>query len=290
MLDAVPTELAIHIIRSAALQFIAIDRPTVISLAQTSTVVYKVVAPVLYRVIVVSEKNMNIVRELMFVPDFEHLAQRVGALVRELLLLFTSIDDSGDTRRVLRFMTGVESISAFSGVAVSLLPETSSLRCLKLGYARELDSLPQPVKFNLTHISLYVGNTTDYVQSPVGYCAHVLGALPTITHVGLGLITVEDDDARWQWVNGFNIPVFELLLRAILAFNKVRHVAIRVSGGFVARYTEIENLLRQVKDTRATIWCDHRRLESWPKYAEVLVDDAWNERNVWSEARAMGGA
>jgi len=57
MLDCLPTELVCTILRTTADAFLVSDRAIVLGLAQSSTLAYAVVTPVLYRTLTVDNSN-----------------------------------------------------------------------------------------------------------------------------------------------------------------------------------------------------------------------------------------
>ncbi|KAH7106047.1 hypothetical protein BKA62DRAFT_349336 [Auriculariales sp. MPI-PUGE-AT-0066] len=281
MFGALPTELIIEIMQHAAWQFVADDRPTVVQIAQTSKMAYQVAAPILYRTMFITDKNIHALRDLVD----SLLAQRVCSLVR-VLVAYRSFKLSPVIPFTL--FTGVESIIGHCDFRAPSSSGIVSLREANVTFGhfpQEVANLPPSARRTLTHV-MGCGTETqgEYRSDPIGWCNKIMAVLPALTHLAFELVDVEQYFGANE---DFDILIFERVLQTALANKRLEYVAIRIAGNFCFHRAEMELLMRRLKNPRVCIWNDTRPLNNWLAEDEQVVTDAVCGRSVWTKAQPL---
>ncbi|KAH7105967.1 hypothetical protein BKA62DRAFT_346644 [Auriculariales sp. MPI-PUGE-AT-0066] len=281
--------IGIRIIQCAAEQFSADDRRTVINLALSSRLYYKLVAPILYRTMVITESNIDAVRSFMEQPQSKELAKRVCSLVRTLVITF-SFEYSDEEFRSFQWLTSVQHLAAPYNTLPAVIAaakgdcKISSINLWYVDYAKGVRGLPDQVKHRLSHISGFVTKTTRYADDPAWWCESTIGQLPALTHIGFELMQVATVTGVENTSANFDLDAFERLLRAVLTYDRLVCIAIRLAGDYYKRATDFQQLGQRFQDVRLKFWLDPRPLDTWSDDDEVAIADAWHDHTIWTES------
>jgi len=289
MLDLLPGELVLEILRVAAENMVTTNRRSVVALAQTASFVYFAVAPVLYRRVVVTEQNEKGISILLLNAD-------TCTLVRDLTVIW--YDWTPEKESVSNF-TGLKSICGVDGRVQFILnhlhaDSKQSLRMIQSWGFDLLDNVPASV----THVCLYM---EDRYHSPMlSGLVEWRKQFPSITHLGLDMVLhsehmfeLDNDTATYEAERRqFAQAVSHQLLDVVTAGGtQLLQLAIRIGGIMADRApwrAMIEALHERAGDLgvdqRICLWRDQRRIEDFDDDIRASVEDAYNGYDVWTEA------
>ncbi|KAH7106038.1 hypothetical protein BKA62DRAFT_826428 [Auriculariales sp. MPI-PUGE-AT-0066] len=287
MFNLLPTELVVKIVQQAAWKFVADDRSTVIHLAQTSKMVYQLVAPVLYHTAVITSRNIVTLYELITSPETAHLAERVGPLVSVLVFMFAEQEDEANRHDVV--LGCFTNVTSFDGAPYFLdyliYAGNSSISKLSIYYCHSfaggISDIPEVIQRNLTRLVGIISRAEDCVDIP-----HMLHMLPALSHIGFDLLEV-DEDGGMAVVQSFNTSAFEQILVALHEFKQLRCITIRVAGSFCHRWAEMQQVVHRLKDSRVQMQQDSRERLTWEEENQISISDALHGRTMWTEAVAL---
>lgn len=274
MFSALPTELCMEILQHAAWQFVADDRQTVVHLAQTSTMVYKVVASVLYHTMWITERNIASIQEFADEPSFH----RICGLVRNLLVF----DDSQITLE-FKFFTLLESVTTFGDTLRILTCDCAELRTARIwsNSFSGATEMANALQGNLMHLAGDVTRSSEYASDPNFWLPAITKGFTSLTHLAFEVF-----EPSWQ-DKTCDMVAFKMLLRAALSDRRLHCVAVRFAGIYCSRFPELQQVASQVNDPRLHIWCDIRPLLHWDDDEVTAVSDALHGRSIWTEAAPL---
>lgn len=292
LLQWLPEELAIQVLRCAALDSIAGDRAWVIQLALVSRFVYKLVHPVLYHTMVVTGSNVHKVLALARDRDSTHVFHAVRRLV---------MDDDNWSWAVYdvdlsRLFAGVTSIDAPLYIIRPLAtspdfhPRSLALRYVRLAII--VDLLPRTTFSSVTHL---LGFFPSIIEPDAALTevriAHMLEAMPALTHLALEMLNmggVFDDGSEDIDEQLLELDALERALRATLRHDRIQALAIRVAGAWLPHWPSVVNVAMKLKDSRILAWHDTRFTgPQWVQEAACAAADAREGRNIWTEAQRV---
>ena len=292
MLDGLPAELAIALLQEAARLFRDTDRRTVVSLAQTSKAVYKVVAPILYHTMIISTDRANGIREFTYDPTYSALAKRVCSLTRALHVFGAP----GEYINPALF-TRVEIIQAPFPLVKAIATVAGDACVLKhvdiafTSFLEGIEDLPVAARRGITHACGYAVDTTnptifqEFIEDPARWAARIVDALPALTHFALELVYIAL--AGYDVVESFDLNAFELVLRTVLAYERIHFLAFRLSGHFRDRVADFLDVALRIKDPRVHMSFDVREKASWAQDDLDNINDACNGRSIWTVTRQV---
>jgi len=282
MTKQLPNELVVMILKLTAEIFRFTDRKTVVHLATTSKMIYDLVAPILYRTLIITASNMASFRN--FDATEPVLARRICAHTRAMYLI-------GPGNRLNSFykFPQVEQVQAIP-VAISFLGRTRSpctLRRIAVSLST-LDTLvdiglPADARQLITHTTgdYPMGNSSDIMVLRAAWMKNLVDHFTALTHIGLVLVL-------WNsMITEFDLALLERDLKAALQATHLRQLALRVCGADdeTRRYVgDIMGLLRTIGDARLRLWHDLRQISAWKDYKQCDLDDAKEGRSIWTEA------
>lgn len=297
MVDRLPPELLFDIIQLAARSWRFSDRQTVVHLARTSTTLYELVSPILYRTIILTDRNA---------PAFINFAK-----------------DEGNAVLAKRVCGHARALHDFRSASIGQLPSRlfSSLECIhSMGYVIQgIADANSPCP--LRHISLRSADfelissrwlpphARDLVTHMIGYLpifalhspwekimanpggwigSNIVRPFAGLTHLALILIGVQTPDQDWQDFEDFDFVALEKALREVLGYSRIQCLVLRVCGLHAERrWDEIQIIVRAINDSRLKVWHDKRPLSSWEYHHVLEVADVISDKDVWSEAQSI---
>jgi len=296
MLDILPTELAIAVIRLAAHSWRFTDRRTVVNLATTSSFSYQIVAPILYHTVILS--NSTVQPFIGFTTDVKtaERARRVCAHVRVLHnftshpvsssspIVFEALEEVCATGNVIQHLAEAHSPCPFRRITL----RSSGFRIASSTW------LPLHARSGITHICGYLPifrsdpSWAAFSSDSRQWIRDVVDPLPGLTHLGLVLINVGPPDEVQQTVQEFSLAALAEALKEALNHPKLECVALRVCGVFVQqRWEEIVTTLAAISDARVMVWRDSRLLPTWEHYEFWMIENVEESRDLWTEAQSL---
>jgi len=293
MLDSLPAELVLMIMRSAAETFVGSHRGTVISLAQTARFTYAAVKPILYRRLVVTYCNKHTIKAFMNNTT-------LAVHVRELLINRFDWTPSAAVLanfRNLRSLSGIH--SRVQHVLDRLAPDARpSLQTVHIWNTTLLHNLPASV----THVCLYLQHFDD--RPPLRSLVDWLTTTPSVTHIGLEVVphsehplavtdaSPERDGPRATFARRLARELCALL---DVAGPRLSQLNVRM-GGWMATdegWVPAVRVLRRAAASNNSInqklhlWRDHRHINNLNQDANASLDDAFAGVTVWDQGRTL---
>ncbi|KAH7094031.1 hypothetical protein BKA62DRAFT_721441 [Auriculariales sp. MPI-PUGE-AT-0066] len=295
MSDRLPNELSSEIIEIASSLFVAKHRATVVALAQASKQTYSLVAPILYRFMLITPKNWGAARAFLYSDETELLAKRVCAHVR-VLCVWAEKDVYNSTR--FSFFTALQSYYGPTDVLVMLsnIAHPNNLRRITLRASEPftcmatLKQVSQVVKDHITHLTLScVAPYSLFRLELAAWCRKTFDSFPALTHFGMS-ITGDINNFYNFSTKSMALRSLEQTLRAALSYSHISCVAVHLSGLFCSLFTDIQRALHSLRqDQRLQIWTDDRPVsEDLVPYWKIMADDVRRGRDVWAECRCNG--
>jgi len=276
VLGQLPAELSLAILEAAATQFIHSDRSAVVQLAQTARFVYKLMSPVLYHTVVVTEGNSERIKELFV--NAEALSH-----IHTLHMPLYNWDMSNQSAMSL---TGVRVLGGFVQQirsTLKLLPPPVMGQIARLHvWADNISTLADHPLPNITHISLWLSGLEPGF---LNFVPNWLDQAPRLTHLVLELV----DHAECQrnvTPTGFAEEIRHLL-QSQRGFG-IERLVIRLVGHKLMN-TEYRTTLAQVDQTarRIWLWQDEREIRDAAEDMRVATSDVLHGRDYWTEGQPV---
>ena len=265
MLDRLPPELAIRVLERAALdfRFSATDRQFVVHLTSASQAVYAIVAPTLYRTLIVPRDNDERIRSFTFSED-----SQVGAAAARMCSHVRILHYPGVTLRTnTALLTPVERVYAMREVIEQLFEQvgTASQPCslrhitfISAFFTQEVLKLSAHIRAHVTHacgfLPPFLDHRFDRMQKrPAEWTLAILDALPEVTHLGLILVNVRPPEQTTPIITLFDMEALRVVVQTALEYKdgRIRRVALHVAG----RYIEQRHRGLGATDQRLAIQC-----------------------------------
>jgi len=308
MPEFLPAELVNAIAATAARQEVYTDRSWVVQLALVGHEVCRVVRPILYADLVITSENRDKFPSIPTLKDFLlPYVHRITATENSALLdsilqqwqpqpgCYIQVPWINLKRLLVRLSAQNSDVSKGQLTGLDLAYTSFTDTCLHLSAG-----IPATIATHLTYVSGIMPNTwavpdqlsstsQPAVASPRSWAAAILSAFPRLTHLGLA---IPDQPEQWDeeyhhWIVSSrpNYPAqVDEAIQGLLELRDTLFVFLRVVGqndfneGHLR--TNISNPL--YLNPRFTFWIDERSV--WGDYMveELVVEDAWSGRNIWS--------
>ena len=283
MLECLPLELVVGILRHAAEIFLSTERQTVVALAQTAKLVYNVVAPILYRRIVVTQANINLLGAFFRNLDLSPLVRHLALTAPE----WTPPEDVIVRWTQLQSLTGAAAPIQF---VLNHLGPVGRMSLTKIQYWNSplLDNVPPSV----THACIYVGDADNHhsFRAVVGW----IDALPALTHVAIELVARNGTRER-EWPS-VALSLDESLVAVLRnkGGRQIQRLSIRLGGKLAeeAFWLAFVDRLRlqtghSAGDPRIELWRDQRVVTDFEDDVRASIQDAYAGVDVWTESRPL---
>jgi len=308
MLEQLPAEILALTIEEAAATFLNVDRTSLVHLAMTSRRIYALVAPLLYRKVIIKYPNVVPLSWNSNDPRTQLAAERVFRHTRELYVL-----DPRWHYLDVSLLHRLENLEGYFGLAVAVArqigdeepgavdsPSPTPSRRLHITLRRlhltsdylDVIEIPSQMRKSITHLAAvypdggYGTSTTlmELTVDPRAWTIRVLDAFPNLTHLAFNLrplYTQADHEVY------FDVDLVAQVARAALAYPRLQIVAFRVTAGFLVCWADFLTALQVIEGSRDRLraWLDGRQT-TW---AERLLEDACLDWSIWTEASPVAG-
>ncbi|KAH7105956.1 hypothetical protein BKA62DRAFT_688476 [Auriculariales sp. MPI-PUGE-AT-0066] len=294
MLDDLPSEIIILIVETAAHSFLFTNPTTVVQLALASKAIYAIISPILYKNIVVTSGNKIAIKALV---QSDAAATRVLVHTRSIIGNYDLGTDVFDPS----LLPKLERVKG-NGSFVSSMVEVCRIRDVQVWsswFPDAMTQLPTPGRANITHAAGFIvdsaaGGISDsvyqeFMLDPGAWTRRIVDVLPSLTHLAFELFQIIDeenaDDDDRSAVSNFSMHALGEVLRAALSYQALQMVAVRVVGDYLRRSGEVVSVLLSIGDERLKIWSDDRSRNSYLRDEELDLEDVYEGRSIWTEAR-----
>ena len=286
MSDSLPMELILAILTDAAELFVVSDRASVCSLALTASFVRDIIRPILFRRMVVTDKNARAVGTALEIGT-------AGSLVLDLCLSYGSWEPQD---QIVAGFTQIRCLRGYPDVMERILPRLPASAQKSL-FKLQLwdDELVRNIPPSVTHVCLFFDRPRPPMLGPV---ESWLSALPSITHIGCELVTRRTEQARWDAPATANELAQDLqdLISAAKSrpvefhFRLCGNISDALWAGYIGRICANSEQAGKVLqlDQRISLWRDTRIIDTLSDDLEACYIDAHAGVDVWSEARPVG--
>lgn len=304
MFQRFPIELVVRTVEHAArdFRFSRAHRQSVVHLASASHSIYAIVAPILYHTLIVTREKASRIRSFMFDDESRAAAARICLYVRVLVHntgLSCNIDPA--------LFTTLERITALGYIIKNVLepvdlPQRNSqlhhVNILSLDFAFNIRLLSVRSHAHITHACGFIPAIVTHSEpfsgwermhvNPAAWIHEVLDELPELTHLGLVLFHVRQPNEVSPRVDLLKLNNLLVALQTALGYGsgRLQQVALRVGGQYIdQRRGDIDDMARQIKDSRFGVWWDERPMSTWGLWNACTTEDAMVAREIWTNAR-----
>jgi len=287
-------DIVLQILQCAAEAFVYSDRQSAVALAQTSSLSYNTIKPILYQRLAITKNN---------VATIDHFISNVSlhAYVRALAIGEWSWRPPAE---LVANVTGLQSLSGITDPVYQVLrllhpSNSANIKRIQLWDAgAPLDDIP----LSVTHVCLYIEDArTEIAESGL---IRWIKVFPSLTHLGIevvahidhncGLAAPDSDDEDESLAQSFDegrreraqTMIDEIHLVLDSGGSSIEQVAVRV-GGWMADGVPWHALVTAAvhnPDTRIRLWRDQRKMRDYGDDTASSIGDALAGIDIWSES------
>jgi len=299
MWNTLPMEIVLQILQCAAEAFVYSDRQSAVALAQTSSLGYDTIKPILYQRLAITKNNVAKIEA--FIGNAS-----LHAYVRALAIGEWAWQPPAE---LVANLTGLQSLSGITDRVYQVLrllhpSNSANIKRIQLWDASSpLDDIP----LSVTHVCLYIEDATTEVTDS-GLIPWI-EAFPSLTHLGIelvahmdhncGLAAPHSDDEDESLTQSFDeerreraqTMIDEVHLVLASGDSSIEQVAVRV-GGWMADGVPWHALVTAAShnpDTRIRLWRDQRTMRDYGDDTASSIDDALAGIDIWSESLPVMG-
>jgi len=288
MPERFPIELVGVILQEAVELFIASDRHTVVSVALTAKFIYRLVRPILFRRLVVTQRNKDRISQLLRRNEINDLVLDLG--------FAEDYWDPGPIAFTLKNLRCLRGYTYWVDKMLEGLPPSSqsSLRKLQLWQTYPTDGVQIPP--SVTHLCLY--NSVVEPPSPEQVMAWV-AAIPALTHLGLDFVVFVNPDRLDD--SSLSLEPGELARELEMVFHtcgaNLQQLSMRLCINMSeSRWQQILDALRVRArenssglelERKIRLWWDRRVPRSLSEDLAQSADYFLGGVDVWSEGRSL---
>jgi len=264
LLSRLPDELLLAILQVAVDHA---DRHTVISIAQSSKLLYALAAPVLYFSIVLNDSNQLAIQPLLNNPTAARHIRSILAINRNW---------SPETEQCMN-LVGVKMFSGFPMSMVHIYeglptPTRMSVKTFLSWNTTMLNHSPLHTAMQpITHLGLFISYTSAPFLTSV---QDWLDATPLVNRLSFEVISHGIQLLPNTFPTMFSRELREMLNRP--QNRRLRHVYIRLASGVPATGPEYRNALATIHPVPAQIWLwqDERVITDHSEDERICIEDA----------------
>jgi len=303
-----PAEIVNAIASTVAEQEVYTDRSWVVQLALVGHEVFRAVRPILYADLVITNENKEKFPSALALKD--HLlpyVRRITATEDSALLdsilqewqpqpgCYIQVPWRNLERLLVRLSAQDSDVAKGQLTGLDLAYTSFTDTCL-----HRSAGIPATIATHLTYVSGVMPNTWDVpdqlgfasqtaVASPRSWAAAILDAFPHLTHLGLAIPDQPEqwDEENHHWIirSRPNYPTqVDEAIQELLELRDTLFVFLRVVGQNDFNEGHLRKNISSplYLNPRFTFWIDERSV--WGDYMveELVVEDAWSGRNIWS--------
>ncbi|KAH7096433.1 hypothetical protein BKA62DRAFT_510746 [Auriculariales sp. MPI-PUGE-AT-0066] len=288
-MDRLPVEIVVYILQGVAYELRSRDRQTVVNLAMASSVVYDIIAPILYERMIITYTNDTAIRQ--FMADGP-LAKRVLRHTR----FFCAPSSISAESINASLLSNVEVIYSSVQICDSIFRATEGrgvlreLRLWSLNAPADIHRLQPEALQNVTRIHSfypYARNNDLYsVFEPVsaGWMHRLIEGFPALTHLGFSHV---DPSGHRNDANKADVLSFNVVLQIAAKYSRLQVIAFRLTGRMAACLDDCVAIAKEMAEERAYFWVDDRPIDMWLAESRLMISDAQCERSLWTEARPL---
>ncbi|EJD37260.1 hypothetical protein AURDEDRAFT_173650 [Auricularia subglabra TFB-10046 SS5] len=277
MAHRLPIELVVQVLKCAAKEEIHVDRAAVVQLALVSSFAYRLVHPVLYHTMVLTEYNSGQLYRMARDSSCAHVFRAVRRLLMVGYELQSWLSDDAH-RSLLSSVTSIDApFAAIQSLAKSGSFHPSHIAVRYHWFAGVASALPAETRSSITHITGYFpgDNTLDADDARL-----IIAGLPSLSHIAFEVVEFED-----PFNDETDLSALDAVLRACLECTRVRAVVLRVAGDRLSFWPAVLAAAQNTRDPRVQVWREGREMASWVDEETFAVADTWAGRDIWTEAR-----
>jgi len=281
MLDQLPVEIVVEILRMTAELVRMTDVQTALNIARSCTIGYRSATPVIYRMISVNRHNADRL-EAIFDEDFcgtglaisDSPAQRLCPLVKTLFLGNLGCINSERIAKLVN-LDAIHTVIHTNTLMTACSPTVT--HCYILGHGSN-----QSISASVTHLSIYLSfHRSDVGRFVENYLSRMIPE--TVTHIAIE-------------ISGPVLATQKTSLHKIMEFLTLRHkpapVIFRLYSDAIkpssfSMVLCVIHALEPQQRQQVLLWRDHRAVASIDEDLGLLRRDAFDGKTPWTEATAV---